>query len=65
MMHWASASEFFAMGGYAFYVWGSYGVTALFLLLEVVLVMLRKRTITQRLGRRIRMRIEVNNEAQT
>jgi heme exporter protein D len=65
MMHWASASEFFAMGGYAFYVWGSYGVTALFLILEVVLVMLRKRTITQRLGRRIRMRIEVNNEAQT
>jgi heme exporter protein D len=65
MMHWGSAREFFAMGGYAFYVWGSYGVTALFLLLEVVLVMLRKRTITQRMGRRIRMRIEVNNEAQT
>jgi heme exporter protein D len=28
-------SEFFAMGGYAFYVWGSYGVTALCILLEV------------------------------
>jgi heme exporter protein D len=65
MMHWGSASEFFAMGGYAVYVWGSYGVTALFLVLEVILVMLRKRTITQRLSRRIRMRIEVNNEAQT
>ena len=64
-MKWGSASEFFNMGGYAFYVWGSYGVTALFLILEVILVMLRKRTITQRLGRRIRMRIEVNNEAQT
>jgi len=64
-MNWGSASEFFAMGGYAFYVWGSYGVTALFLVLEVVLIILRKRTITQRLGRRIRMRIEVNNEAQT
>lgn len=64
-MNWGSANEFFAMGGYAFYVWGSYGVTALFLVLEVVLLLLRKRTIIQRLGRRIRMRIEVNNEAQT
>jgi heme exporter protein D len=64
-MNWGSAGAFFAMGGYGFYVWGSYGVTAVFLILEVVLVMLRKRTITQRLSRRIRMRIEVNNEAQT
>ena len=64
-MNWGSAADFFAMGGYAFYVWGSYGVTTLFLLLEIVLLVLRKRTITQRLGRRIRMRIEVKNEAQT
>jgi heme exporter protein D len=64
-MNWGSAGNFFAMGGYAFYVWGSYGVTALFLGLEIVLLVLRKRTITQRLGRRIRMRIEVKNEAQT
>ena len=27
-MIWASWSDFFAMGGYAFYVWGSYAVTA-------------------------------------
>lgn len=59
-MNWGSAGEFFAMGGYAFYVWGSYGVTTLFLVLEIVFLMLRKRTITQRLGRRLRMRIEVN-----
>lgn len=58
-MNWGSAGEFFAMGGYAFYVWGSYGVTALFLLMEVILVMGRKRTITQRLSRRLRMRGEV------
>lgn len=58
-MNWGSAGEFFAMGGYAFYVWGSYGVTALFLLIEVILVMSRKRTITQRLSRRLRMRGEV------
>jgi heme exporter protein D len=28
-MQWNSVSEFFAMGGYAFYVWGSFGLTAL------------------------------------
>jgi len=27
-----SASEFFHMGGYAFFVWSSYGLTALLLL---------------------------------
>lgn len=64
-MNWGSASNFFAMGGYAFYVWGSYGVTALFLVLEIVLLVSRKRTITQRLGRRIRMHVEVKNETQT
>ena len=27
-MIWGSAGEFFAMGGYAVYVWGAYGVAA-------------------------------------
>ncbi len=40
-MNWGSASEFFAMGGYGLYVWGSFGVTAAALLIEAVLV--RKR----------------------
>ena len=34
-MIWASWSDFWAMGGYALYVWGSYAVVALGLLLEV------------------------------
>jgi heme exporter protein D len=29
-------SEFLSMGGYGWYVWGSYGVTALALLIEVL-----------------------------
>ena len=33
-MNWSSASEFFAMGGYGLYVWGSYGVAAALMLLE-------------------------------
>ena len=35
--------EFFAMGGYAWYVWGSYGVTFIVLAAEVLLLMKRKR----------------------
>ena len=35
-------SEFFSMGGYAWYVWGSYGVT--FLLLGVEIMMLKNRS---------------------
>jgi heme exporter protein D len=55
----SSVSEFFAMGGYAFYVWGSYGVTALFMLIEVILVIRNKRTIVQRLARMVRMNTQV------
>jgi heme exporter protein D len=36
-------SEFLAMGGYAGYVWGSYGVTFACLALEVFLVLKRSR----------------------
>jgi heme exporter protein D len=46
-----SVAEFFSMGGYAFYVWGSYAVTAALLLLEVALVVRRRRTLLGRLGR--------------
>ncbi len=34
-MRWDSWSQFWDMGGYGLYVWGSMGVTALFLLLEI------------------------------
>ena len=34
-MQWQSLNDFFAMGGYALYVWGSYGVTLLLVGLEV------------------------------
>ena len=35
--------EFFGMGGYALYVWGSYGVTALLLIAEVLMVRARSK----------------------
>ena len=34
-------SEFLSMGGYAWYVWGSYGVTFLALFLEAYFLMKR------------------------
>jgi heme exporter protein D len=40
-----SLLEFFAMKGYAWYVWGSYGVALLLFIVEVILVR-HKRTIT-------------------
>jgi len=42
-MQWNSPSEFFAMGGHGLYVWGSYGVTALLMLVEPWLAARRRR----------------------
>ncbi len=36
-MNWGSAAEFFAMGGYGLYVWGSYAAAAALMLLEPLL----------------------------
>ena len=43
-MHWGSAENFLAMGGYGFYVWSSYGVTALLLAAEVWQLVSRRRS---------------------
>jgi heme exporter protein D len=40
-IYWSSWSEFWAMGGHAFFVWMSYG--ALFLAVAVEMVLLRVR----------------------
>ena len=47
-MNWG---DFFAMGGYGLYVWGSYAVTLLCMVVEVILLLRRKRTLLQRLRR--------------
>lgn len=57
--------EFLAMGGYAVFVWGSYGVAALLLTVEVVMLVRRRRTILQRLGRMRKANIGAGHEAQT
>lgn len=46
-MHWNSVSDFLAMGGYAFYVWGSFGITFLAMAIEVWLLNKRRKQIAQ------------------
>ncbi|MDP1999795.1 MAG: heme exporter protein CcmD [Rhodoferax sp.] len=48
-MQWNSVSEFFAMGGYAFYVWGSFGITALVMAVEMGLIRARRRELLDEL----------------
>ena len=48
VMSWGSVSEFFAMGGYGWYVWGSYAVTFVLVALELLLVAGRHRSARQR-----------------
>jgi len=40
-LNWGSFAEFVAMGGYAPFVWGSYGVAALCIAGEIALVLRR------------------------
>lgn len=44
-MQWNSVSEFFAMGGYAFYVWSSFGLTAAVVVGEVLLLRAQRKNI--------------------
>jgi heme exporter protein D len=44
-MTWGGASEFLQMGGYGLYVWGSFGMCALVLLVELAAVAQRRRAL--------------------
>ncbi|MDP3617924.1 MAG: heme exporter protein CcmD [Rhodoferax sp.] len=44
-MQWNSVSEFLAMGGYAFYVWSSFGLTAAVVVGEVLLLRAQRKNI--------------------
>ncbi|MDH5407975.1 MAG: heme exporter protein CcmD [Gammaproteobacteria bacterium] len=47
-------NEFFHMGGYAFFVWMSYGISAVVLLANVITPVMRKKEILQTLKRKLR-----------
>lgn len=50
MNNWSSWSDFFSMGGFGLYVWGSYGITLVLLVGEVLMLWKRKRNIARREG---------------
>jgi heme exporter protein D len=48
-MQWLSVEAFFHMGGYAFYVWGSFGITALVVVAEIWQLRAKRREILRNL----------------
>ncbi len=55
-MNWVSAADFWAMGGYGFYVWGSYGTVLAVVVIEIVLLrMRRRRAISEIVGGNLEM----------
>lgn len=61
-MNWNSPADFFAMGGYALYVWGSFVTTVLIMVVEPILAKRRLKSILQSL-RRERMADEIERES--
>jgi heme exporter protein D len=54
-----SWSEFISMGGYGFYVWMSFGMTALLIAAEVIYVKHQRKQILRRLQRMAQLNTEV------
>ena len=49
-MNWASWADFWAMGGHALYVWGSFAMCVAAVLLEVLLLAHRRRELIQEIN---------------
>ena len=62
MSSWA---QFFEMGGYAFYVWGSFGVALLLMTVEVILLRRRRRVLLQQSDRAPKMKVLKENDTTT
>jgi heme exporter protein D len=58
----ANVIDFLSQGGYAFFVWSSYGMTLLLLIAEIIALKRRQRTIFARVGRLMRMRARGGNQ---
>ena len=60
-MNW---SEFFEMGGYAFFVWTSYAITFVVIIANIVLPIVQRKKVIARIKRTIRReQIEKNSES--
>ena len=54
MIYWHSLSDFLAMGNHGFYVWGSFIVMAIVMILEPVLLVRSRKQLVSRLRRQLR-----------
>ena len=58
-------TEFFYMGGYAFYIWTSYGLALIVLVANLIIPFNRERTILRTLDRKSRRKRHDNNNSKT
>jgi heme exporter protein D len=54
MIYWNSFADFLAMGGYGFYVWGSFGLTALIMAVEPAMALAQRKQRLRLLRRQLR-----------
>ncbi|NOR43018.1 MAG: heme exporter protein CcmD [Gammaproteobacteria bacterium] len=59
-MNW---SEFFNMGGYAFFVWTSYALTLVVIVLNIVSPMLQRKKTIARIKRAIKREAVINKSS--
>ncbi|MBL4830819.1 MAG: heme exporter protein CcmD [Aliivibrio sp.] len=52
-MHFETLADFFAMGGYAMYVWGAFGATALALIWILVSSLLTRKRLLKEISQKI------------
>lgn len=62
-MQWNSLAEFLDMGGYALYVWGSFGATAVCMAVELWLLRARRRAVEQSLREELAISTSQNGPA--
>lgn len=49
-MNWINVRDFFEMGGYGLYVWGSLGMCAAVVVAELMVIRFRRRLLAQEAG---------------
>ena len=64
-MQWHSWAEFWEMGGYAFYVWGSFGATALVVIVEVWQLRAQRRALIRNLLTEINSEEDVQSSSKS
>ncbi len=60
-MEFSSISEFFAMGGYGFYVWLAYSISFLSLIVLIINTVNKRRTILKNVMQRTQRKQRINN----